>query len=290
MPDADIVYSDVKFKRSKDAGREVTSSPDVSTTYSDVKFSSPSTQQHNQRPAAEPSPQNKQRRGAVTLERVLLLIATLLLAAALAALAAVSLENRGTKINLEKLQRDLTNLTETQKKMNELNKLNVNPPRCPEPTPSRTSGHTCGRDWEHHGGKCYHFTKTNLTWNDSRERCTLLGGHLVMIESQEEQRYLVNKVKELMTTDEDKFWIGLTDAETENTWKWVDGSSLSPHLEFWLHNEPDNWTGQNVEGEDCVRLGEKGATTRNLRYWTDKSCTVPHKSICEKSLEKCTCF
>lgn len=64
----------------------------------------------------------------------------------------------------------------------------------------------------------------------------------------------------------------------------------SPHLEFWLHNEPDNWTGQNVEGEDCVRLGEKGATTRNLRYWTDKSCTVPHKSICEKSLEKCTCF
>uniref|UniRef100_A0A3P8VD20 CD209 antigen-like protein D n=1 Tax=Cynoglossus semilaevis TaxID=244447 RepID=A0A3P8VD20_CYNSE len=228
---------------------------------------------------------NKQRRGAVTLERVLLLIATLLLAAALAALAAVCESvcyiSHFIFLDLSKttLRHDFCVFfsslgqhfffSDFGKKKNWLFYRIHN------------SGHTCGRDWEHHGGKCYHFTKTNLTWNDSRERCTLLGGHLVMIESQEEQ---------LMTTDEDKFWIGLTDAETENTWKWVDGSSLSPHLEFWLHNEPDNWTGQNVEGEDCVRLGEKGATTRNLRYWTDKSCTVPHKSICEKSLEKCTCF
>uniref|UniRef100_A0A3Q1C0L2 C-type lectin domain-containing protein n=1 Tax=Amphiprion ocellaris TaxID=80972 RepID=A0A3Q1C0L2_AMPOC len=122
----------------------------------------------------------------------------------------------------------------------------------------------CEAGWEHHGGKCYNFTTNKSSWEESRCFCQSQGGDL-------------RRLKDVMNEAEDKFWIGLTDSEEEGRWLWVDGSPLK----FWNYKEPDNWTGKDPNGEDCVRMGEKVGAP-DLKCWFDKSCKVPHKSICEK--------
>ncbi|XP_036001656.1 CD209 antigen-like protein E [Fundulus heteroclitus] len=140
----------------------------------------------------------------------------------------------------------------------------------------------CEAGWELHGGTCYNFSTTKSSWNESRDSCKDLGGDLVKIDSREEQMLLEIKLRGLMEEPEDRFWIGLTDSKEEGRWLWVDGSPLNESLKFWSNKEPDDWKGQNPAGEDCGRMGEKGGAS-DLKCWFDKSCDVPHKSICEKS-------
>ncbi|XP_028256560.1 C-type lectin domain family 4 member F-like [Parambassis ranga] len=138
--------------------------------------------------------------------------------------------------------------------------------------------------WEQHGGRCYYFNNNKSSWEESRGFCKEKGGDLVKIDSREEQSFLDTRLSEIMMHAEDKFWIGLTDSQTEAAWTWVDGSLLNQSLMFWSKGQPDNWTGENREGEDCVRMGED-RKSRDLKTWYDKSCDKPHRSVCEKSAE-----
>uniref|UniRef100_A0A8C4H858 C-type lectin domain-containing protein n=1 Tax=Dicentrarchus labrax TaxID=13489 RepID=A0A8C4H858_DICLA len=135
----------------------------------------------------------------------------------------------------------------------------------------------CEYGWEQHGRQCYYFSTNYFTWSNSRDECRQKGGDLVQIDSREEQL----KLREKMNNIWDKFWIGLTDSEKEGTWLWVDGSPLNESLTFWFPDEPDNWTGKDPDGEDCVRMGEK-AGAPDLKCWFDESCKYAHRSICEK--------
>ncbi|XP_071369676.1 C-type lectin domain family 4 member E-like [Centroberyx affinis] len=172
--------------------------------------------------------------------------------------------------------------------MRSCSKVQTNPSSC-KPPPAGNRCSKCQHGWESHGRMCYHFYNKTLTWDESRKNCKGLGGDLVKIDSEDEQRFLEGTLRGKMEANEDKFWIGLTDSKTESDWLWVDDSRLG--MSFWSGTdykmEPDNWTnnGENPEGEDCVRMGEKGGA-ENLKCWFDKSCKVPHKSICEKQAEE----
>lgn len=104
------------------------------------------------------------------------------------------------------------------------------------------------------------------------------------MESREEQMFLDEELRHKMTRDEDKFWIGLTDSKTEDTWLWVDGSPLKQSLTFWSEGEPDNWRNDPTIEEDCGRMGERGGAA-NHSSWFDHSCEKPHRYICEKQAE-----
>ncbi|XP_041125168.1 C-type lectin domain family 4 member F-like isoform X2 [Polyodon spathula] len=154
---------------------------------------------------------------------------------------------------------------------------------------------SCPQNWELFNGKCYYFSTDKMNWNSSRDNCTSLGGHLVIIESDGEQKFLSDKAwnitqaANIIKEEEKVHWIGLTDAVTEGTWLWVDGTPLIGNVKakFWgskIYNgvdygkEPDNYTGVDPSGEDCAQLHPKRNSNET---WFDASCTKQYKRICE---------
>ncbi|MGH0138150.1 UNVERIFIED_CONTAM: hypothetical protein FKN15_065195 [Acipenser sinensis] len=142
----------------------------------------------------------------------------------------------------------------------------------------------CPQNWELFNGKCYYFSTDRMNWTSSRDNCTSLGGHLVIIESDGEQRFLSDK--DLIITQKQSYWIGLTDAVTEGTWLWVDGTPLIGNVKakFWAtrtHDkgkEPDNYNGVDPSGEDCAQLQPK---RNSHETWFDALCIIEYKRICE---------
>ncbi|XP_042168083.1 CD209 antigen-like protein E [Oncorhynchus tshawytscha] len=118
---------------------------------------------------------------------------------------------------------------------------------------------------------CWYFVSSeSKTWSESRQDCMERGADLVIVNSREKQRFLFALNK--------RAWIGLTDRETEGSWKWVDGTPL--RTRYWIFDQPDN--GGSVStfpGEDCAVL-------HNVQYqpektWNDLNCAEKHICICE---------
>ncbi|MBN3306653.1 CLC4F protein, partial [Amia calva] len=130
----------------------------------------------------------------------------------------------------------------------------------------------CSVGWVYNNGSCYFFSTDAMNWTNSRDDCVRKGGHLVIIESKEEQTFLANYLRK---TQDKKYWIGLTDVVTEGVWLWMDNTLLTNS--YWLQrtgqpSEPDNWMVEDPSGENCVCLEWS---------WYDSSCKSVHKGICE---------
>ncbi|XP_065326506.1 natural killer cells antigen CD94-like [Pelmatolapia mariae] len=150
------------------------------------------------------------------------------------------------------------------------------PPTTPQPPDITTNDpcYKCEDGWKQHGEKCYFLSTSKSSWNESSTECITKGGDLVKIDSKEEQSFLRIAIQQKIESNDDLFWIGLTDSAVEGRWLWVDGSPLNESLTFWFFHEPDDWTGEDPDGEDCAKMGQT--------YWFDFSCKANHRSICEK--------
>ncbi|XP_030597022.1 hepatic lectin-like [Archocentrus centrarchus] len=212
----------------------------------------------------------------LSAEKLALMALCLLLASALVVtyLLFELLKTREMLRNLEvKLETVKSEVTE---RLPEIQPCPTVQPTCPpQPEVKMTDPcYKCEDDWEHHGGKCYYFSTRKSPWNESRADCRAKGGDLVKIDSREEQMFLNGRLRGKKSEFEDMFWIGLTDSAAEGRWMWVDNTPLNESLIFWSSNEPDDWTQEDPDGEDCGRMGPKN--------WFDKSCKSPQRSICEK--------
>ncbi|XP_066541660.1 C-type lectin domain family 4 member F-like [Hoplias malabaricus] len=112
--------------------------------------------------------------------------------------------------------------------------------------------------WEFFDTSAYYISTDKKTWSESRDDCEDNGGDLVIINSKEEQEYLARKIGSKYT------WIGLTDSERENQWKWVDGSALI--TAYWGQGQPDN-----LNEEDCAHVGYQENFSN--KTWNDLSCS-----------------
>ncbi|XP_055364164.1 uncharacterized protein LOC114843184 [Betta splendens] len=160
----------------------------------------------------------------------------------------------------DQLQTSYNNLTEEKDRLlKQVQDFYTEPQRKPEAPHSQ--------EWTYFSGSFYYISSTMKSWQESRNDCLQKKSDLVIINSPEEQEFIRSWKK--------RAWIGLTDAETEGTWKWVDGTLLeSPR--YWARSEPNN----AVNNEDCGEI--KNFDSQNS--WNDLPCDLQNNWICETKL------
>ncbi|XP_023827699.1 CD209 antigen-like protein E isoform X1 [Salvelinus sp. IW2-2015] len=120
--------------------------------------------------------------------------------------------------------------------------------------------------WCHFGSSFYLFSTVGKTWEQSKHDCVRRGADLVIIDSREEQNFIIGF--------NGMFWIGLSDRETEGSWKWVDGTPLT--IQYWKSGEPNSYGGE----EDCAERSLIYSNTE--QSWNDAQCGQLKLGICEK--------
>ncbi|XP_075684466.1 collectin-12 [Rhinoderma darwinii] len=130
----------------------------------------------------------------------------------------------------------------------------------------------CPYEWKNFTDKCYYFSTGSDIFDDAKLFCEEKGAILVIIETKEELQFLKKH-----TYKKGSFWIGLTDKDEENAWKWLDGTI--PNFTNWREGQPDNWNSEKGAGEDCAGILYTG-------LWNDFTCEDFNKFICEKDIDK----
>lgn len=80
-----------------------------------------------------------------------------------------------------------------------------------------------------------------LPWHMAKKYAEENGGHLVVIDNQAENEWLVKTFG-----SNTEYWIGLTDEVTEGQWVWVDGTKAAYFN--WGGSEPDNYRNNQHYG------------------------------------------
>ncbi|XP_013008475.1 C-type lectin domain family 4 member A isoform X2 [Cavia porcellus] len=125
----------------------------------------------------------------------------------------------------------------------------------------------CPKNWKSFSSHCYFISTHSKPWNESKESCSSMEAHLLVINTEEEQDFIIQNLKK----DID-YYIGLSDPEGQRDWQWVDQTPYNESVAFWQEGEP------NDENEHCVEL-------RHFHYrrwgWNDISCHLGKGTVCE---------
>ncbi|KAM6394787.1 hepatic lectin-like [Rhynochetos jubatus] len=123
----------------------------------------------------------------------------------------------------------------------------------------------CSAGWKIFEQSCYSFSEETMSWSDAQEICIDQGAHLVVINSELEQKFLMDTINSSST-----YWLGVTDQQEEGTWVWTNGEHSS--ISYW-----NTWKeNKDKDQKDCGSIGPNG-------IWIDDRCSRSHHWICEKS-------
>ncbi|KAJ8279808.1 hypothetical protein COCON_G00068740 [Conger conger] len=129
----------------------------------------------------------------------------------------------------------------------------------------------CPPQWINFRDKCYFFSTEARNFDEAKKSCEAMSSSMIIINDTDEQQFLQKEI-----AGKRYFWLGLTDQDEENVWRWVDGSL--PTFLKWKLGQPDNWSHGHQEGEDCAGLIHQG-------FWNDFFCDDLNGIICERNME-----
>lgn len=101
------------------------------------------------------------------------------------------------------------------------------------------------------GSKKYEYYNVSLPYTIAKEFCEAKGGHLATITSNEENNVIYNN----FPAKGWQYYIGATDVEKENTFKWVTGENFS--YTNWNTGEPNNCYTDTAENYVIMDLEGK---------------------------------
>ncbi|XP_023264465.1 macrophage mannose receptor 1-like [Seriola lalandi dorsalis] len=132
----------------------------------------------------------------------------------------------------------------------------------------------CPAGWLSFSGSCYWtVSNTNLltTWHQAFTKCSDMGAHLLIINSQEEQFFINGQLPEFHQVDIPDIWIGLSDMGQDGDFKWVDKSTIefSNYGPGWPRNTAGVW--------DCGQI----FTGNYDGKWETTNCFKSLGYICE---------
>ena len=99
-------------------------------------------------------------------------------------------------------------------------------------------------------GHTYAYYDEAKTWEEAKEFCESMGGHLVVITSKEENDALWAFAN---TVGNNSAFIGLSDSKNEGTWEWVTGEALT--YTKWAEGQPDGYTPEENYAELAFNQG-----------------------------------
>jgi len=122
---------------------------------------------------------------------------------------------------------------------------------------------------------CYWFSSNQKNWGEAEKYCRTEGGHLASITDSRIDDYIRSKVNP--NNPETWFWVGGTDQEHENNWRWTDGSQWE--FTKWADKQPDNmftWNGKRLGVEHCLQIWKTG--------WNDLNCDDQIRFVCSQQI------
>ena len=142
-----------------------------------------------------------------------------------------------------------------------------------------------GHWYDELGDHCYQWSNFEDTWSNAemicRQKLKGKGGHLAAVTNKEIHELLMKKV---IPIDKDTwYWVGGSDTDKENEWKWTDGSkweftkwATSPYQQPYKSNKT------KYTKEDCLQIYHNNHAKNG---WNDQICDKRHGFIC--SWRKC---
>merc|ERR1719305_2253803 len=123
----------------------------------------------------------------------------------------------------------------------------------------------CEQGWEKNGANCYFWSTNKMNWTDAEDFCKEKGAHLASVTSSTINDYILEGKA---IRDIPHLWVGGTDAEIEDVWKWTDGSAWE--FTFWGPGEPNNF------GPQCLVYHPSNT-------WDDRTCFWEDKFLCSQT-------
>ncbi|KAL3837088.1 hypothetical protein ACJMK2_022470 [Sinanodonta woodiana] len=115
---------------------------------------------------------------------------------------------------------------------------------------------------------CYQIVQDEITWLQAFKICSQVGGMLVTIESEAEQKFIEDQIQNITFTV-GGLWIGANQLHSEKQHTWANGQQLT--FNNWAQGEPNN--KQYVE--NCAEISTSDFT------WNDEMCSTQRGYICE---------
>lgn len=173
--------------------------------------------------------------------------------------------------SISELQQEKKKLQEENQQLQEQLRLT----KAPDPLKPTSAPVVCPFDWVAFNSSCYLVSRNSRSWPEAKSYCESEGAHLAIIHTADEQTFLWER---LPRGHWNAYWFGITDDQTEDEWKWVDGTPLVRG--FWEIGEPNNHIN-----EDCGYIVKTQVLERvAVRSWYDAPCSMYLPYICEKEV------